>query len=69
MQMATLQAVVAAVLLDVGTQLALSSHPHLAQASFGGSSIFAVLLALQFRRLRKLDQFEKAVKSGGSFSG
>ncbi|KAK9861903.1 hypothetical protein WJX84_010557 [Apatococcus fuscideae] len=69
MQMATIQAVTAAVLLDVGTQLALSSHLHLAQASFGGSGIFAVLLALQFRRLRKLDQFEKAVKSGGSFSG
>lgn len=67
--MATIQAVVAAVLLDVGTQLAISSHLHLAQASFGGSGIFAVLLALQFRRLRKLDKFEKAIKSGGSFSG
>ena len=66
--MMTLQAVIAAVLLDIGTQLALSSHPHLAQASFGGSGVFGLLLAFQFRRLSKLDKFEKAVKGGGSMS-
>ena len=65
--MATLQAVAVAALLDVGTQLQLAGKATVSYPVLGGAAVLTGLIAWGFRRIRKLDKFEKDLKSGGNF--
>ena len=67
LQMATFQAVAVAGLLDVGTQLQLDGRAAWSYPAFGGAAILCGLIALGFRRVNKLDKFEKGLKSGKGF--
>ena len=67
MQMATLQAVGVAGLLDVGTQLQLGGRPGWSYPAFVGAAVLSGLIALGFRRVKRLDKFEKGLKSGTGF--
>ncbi len=66
--MATLQAVAVAGLLDVGTQLQLGGRAEWSYPAFGAAAVLSGLIALGFRRVKKLDKFEKGLKSGTGFS-
>ena len=67
MQMATFQAVAVAGLLDVGTQLQLGGQTGWSYPAFGGAAVLCGLIALGFRRVKKLDKFEKGLRSGQGF--
>lgn len=62
--MATFQAVGVAGLLDVGTQLQLAGRPAGSIPVFGGAAVLLGLIGWAFRRLKRLDKFEKDLKSG-----
>lgn len=50
-------------LLDVGTQLALAGKHFLAGILLTGSLTFGVFITLAFRRVQRLDKFEKDLRS------
>ena len=62
--MATFQAVAAVGLLDVGTQTALAGKTQYSTPAFAGALVLGGFIAWGFRRVRKLDKFEKDLKSG-----
>ena len=67
LQMATFQAVAVAGLLDVGTQLQLGGRVAWSYPAFGGAAVLCVLIGLGFRRIKRLDKFEKGLRSGQGF--
>jgi predicted unusual protein kinase regulating ubiquinone biosynthesis (AarF/ABC1/UbiB family) len=67
MQLATLHAVASLGLLNVGTQLALGGREGAASAAMGAAAVFAGLVVLGLRRVRRLDKFEDGIKGRGSF--
>lgn len=64
MQTVTIQSVACATLVNVGSQLAASSHPGLATFLFSGSSVFGFLIYKGFKRVRRIDKFEKGIRGG-----
>lgn len=67
MQVATLNAVASVGLLNVGTQLALSGRSVPAGGLMSLAGVFAVLVLLGMRRVKRLDKFEDAIKGRGKF--
>lgn len=65
MQTATLNAIAAAGLLNVGTQLALSGAEIPAQAALGSALLFSGLVLRDYFRVNRLDDFERDIKRGG----
>ena len=65
--MATFQAVAVAGLLDVATQLQLGGQTGWSYPAFTGAAALCGLIALGFRRVKKLDKFEKGLRSGQGF--
>ena len=63
-QTVTIQAVACATLVNVGSQLAASSHPVLATFLFSGSSVFGLLIYKGFKRVRRIDKFERGIHGG-----
>lgn len=63
-QTVTIQSVACATLVNVGSQLAASSHPGLATLLFSGSSVFGLLIYKGFKRVRRIDKFEKGIRGG-----
>ena len=61
-QNVTIQSVACATLVNVGSQLAASNHPGLASLLFGGSSVFGFLIYRGFKRVRRIDKFEKNIR-------
>ena len=61
-QNVTVQSVACATLVNVGSQLAASNHPGLASVLFGGSSVFGFLIYRGFKRVRRIDKFEKNIR-------
>lgn len=61
-QNVTVQSVACATLVNVGSQLAASNHPGLASVLFGGGSVFGFLIYRGFRRVRRIDKFEKNMR-------
>lgn len=64
MQSATLNAVGAVGLLNVGVQLALAGRAGPADAVLVGAGVLSVLVLLALRRVKRLDKFEKDLKRG-----
>jgi len=64
LQLATFQAVAVAGLLDVGTQLQIAGQTTYSTPAFVGAAILCGVIAWGFRRVGKLDKFEKDLKSG-----
>jgi hypothetical protein len=64
LQGATMNTVAAVGLLNLGAQLALAQLQGPAAVCLGLSSVFAVLMVLAFRRVQRLDKFEKEVRGG-----
>ena len=62
LQNVTVQSVACATLVNVGSQLAASNHPGLASVLFGGSSVFGFLIYRGFKRVRRIDKFEKNIR-------
>ncbi len=62
--MATFQAVAVAGLLDVGTQLQLAGQTFYSTPAFVGAAALCGAIGWGFRRVSKLDKFEKDLKSG-----
>jgi hypothetical protein len=62
--MATFQAVAVAGLLDVGTQLQIAGQTTYSTPAFVGAAILCGVIGWGFRRVGKLDKFEKDMKSG-----
>lgn len=56
------QSVACATLVNVGSQLAGSNHPGIASVLFGGSSVFGFLIYRGFKRVRRIDKFEKNIR-------
>jgi hypothetical protein len=54
-------------LLNVGVQLALADQTAAAGATLALSSVCAVLVLLGFKRVRRLDKFEKSIKTGQKY--
>lgn len=67
MQTATLNAIAAAGLLNVGTQLALAGAEIPAQAALGAALLCTGIVLRDFYRVERLDEFEKDIKRGGGF--
>lgn len=61
-QSITVQSIACATLVNVGSQLAASNHPGLASVLFGGSSVVGFLIYRGFRRVRRIDKFEKNIR-------
>ena len=61
-QNVTVQSVACATLVNVGSQLAANNHPGLATVLFGGSSVFGFLIYRGFKRVRRIDKFEKNIR-------
>lgn len=68
LQLATLHSVGAMGLLNLGASLATAGRTAPAVLCLGAAGAFSVLVALGFRRVRRLDKFEKGVRSGISGS-
>jgi len=62
--MATFQAVAVVGLLDVGTQLQIAGQTSYSTPAFVGAAVLCGVIAWGFRRVGKLDKFEKDMKSG-----
>jgi hypothetical protein len=62
-QLATINTVAAAAFLDVGTQLALSGKALLGGILLTVSCVFGVFVTFNFRRVQRLDKFEKDLRS------
>ena len=54
-------------MLNVGVQLALAEHAAAAGAAFALSSVCAGLVLLGFKRVQRLDKFEKSIKTGTKY--
>lgn len=65
MQGATLNAIAAAGLLNVGTQLALAGAEIPAQAALGSALLFSGIVLRDYFRVERLDEFEKGIKGRG----
>ena len=64
MQTATIEAVGVVGLLDVGTQVQLAGRPLLQSAPFFvGAAVLLGLIVFSFRRVKKLNDFEKEIQS------
>ena len=64
MQNITVQAIACATLVNVGSQLAANSHPGFATALFSGSSIVGYFIFRGYKRIRRIDKFEKSIRGG-----
>lgn len=64
MQAATLNCICSMGFLNVGTQLALTGHSLPAGGAFVVSAICGGLVLYGFRRVKRLDKFEKSIKTG-----
>lgn len=64
-QNATINAVAAAALLNVGTQLAIAGSEIPAQAALGSALLCTAFVLRDFFRVDRLDEFEKGIKGGG----
>ena len=64
LQNITVQTVAAATFANMGTQLALSSHPALATACGLGTAVGAFLISKNYRRIQRIDKFERNIKGG-----
>ncbi len=62
MQGATINAIAAGTLLNVGSQLWLSGQPGFGGALAAASGVFGVLIGLAFRRVKRIDKFEKGMR-------
>ena len=62
LQNMTIQSVACATLVNVGSQLAASNHPGFASVLFGGSSIIGFLVYKGFKRVRRIDKFERNMR-------
>jgi O-antigen/teichoic acid export membrane protein len=63
-QAATINSILSMGLLNVGVQLALAEQAAGAGAAFALSAVAAGFVLYGFRRVRRLDKFEKAIKTG-----
>jgi hypothetical protein len=64
MQVATINTIAAVGLLDIGTQLALHGDGLEGPAAlcYALSTVFGVFVALGFKRVQRLDKFEKEIR-------
>lgn len=62
MQSATLNAVGALGFINLGTTLAISGLDGPAELAFGMSAVFGYFLFMGFRRIERLDKFEKDLR-------
>ncbi len=63
LQVATINTIAAVGLLDVGTQLALHGGLEFAAgACYSLAAVFSVFVALGFKRVQRLDKFEKEIR-------
>jgi disease resistance protein RPM1 len=69
LQIATLQAVAGAALLDVGTQLGLAGKQGASGALLSGAAAMGVLVLLAMRRVKRLDKFERDLRNGNLGGG
>ena len=51
-------------LLNIGTLLALEGLPGPGQACMAGAALFAFLVFRGFKRVERLDKFEKEIRGG-----
>lgn len=63
MQGATINAIGAGTLVNVGSQLAMSGQAGLGGVLLAGSGVFGILIWRAFRRVRRIDKFEKGMRS------
>lgn len=63
-QAATLNCICSMGFLNVGTQLALAGQQLPAGAAFVASAVCGGLVLYGFRRVKRLDKFEKSIKTG-----
>ncbi|GBG75747.1 hypothetical protein CBR_g20993 [Chara braunii] len=62
MQTITLNTVVAATLLNIGATLLVNGLPEVANTSFAVAGVFSFFVYRGFRRIKKLDSFERRIK-------
>lgn len=67
MQSATLSGIGSIGMLNVGVQLALAGNSVVGGVALLSSGVFAVLMLLSLRRVRRLDKFEDGIKGRGKF--
>ena len=63
MQEATISAIGAGTLANVGSQLAMNGQRAAAGVLLFGSAVFGVLIWRSFRRVKRIDKFEKGMRS------
>ncbi len=62
-QGATINAIGAGTLVNVGSQLAMNGQAGLGGVLLAGSGVFGILMWRAFRRVRRIDKFEKGMRS------
>ena len=67
-QAATINSIGCMGLLNVGVQLALAGQPAAAGAALSLSAVCAGLVLYGFRRVKRLDRFEKSIRTGTSYN-
>ena len=63
MQGATINAIGAGTLVNVSSQLAMNGQGGLGGALLAGSGVFGFLIWRAFRRAKRIDKFEKGMRS------
>lgn len=63
MQGATINAIGAGTLVNVGSQLAMNGQAGLGGVLLAGSGVFGFLIWRAFRRVKRIDKFEKGIRS------
>ena len=63
----TVQSIFSMGLLNVAAQFYLQEQATAAGAFFVGAGVFGVLVGLSFRRVKKLDRFERGIRTGSGF--
>lgn len=61
-QGATINAIASGTLANVGSQLLLNGHSGVGVGLLTGSAALGVLIGLAFRRVRRIDKFEKGLR-------
>lgn len=62
LQTMTFQSIAVAGLLNVGVQLQLADKIFESYPAYGGAAFIALAIAFGFRRVKKLDSFEKQIR-------
>lgn len=61
-QGATMNAIASGTLANVGSQLLLGGHLGPGAALLSGSAVFGVFIGLAFRRVKRIDKFERGMR-------